>query len=553
MAPAERDRGRHLVRGGLLVAAASVAARGASFVAQLVLGRLLLPEDFGLFAIALTFTTLAAAANSVVRSFLVDAMKRELDLDAVYRLVVWTTVAVTVLFAAATPLLAKPFDEPGLVPILFALNLTMPLQVLPALGMARLTNELRFGELSKLWMVSGVARQAATVAAALAGWGAMSFVVGVVVGSVLEWYSARRATGASPSWLGKIDVRALHLDAHGLRVLPVSILVLALWINGDYASAGLFETAAVVGVYFFAYQLTTALTQPFTLAVSSVLLPRFRHDQDGEREQDAFGFAMLMVPLLSGLPFGLLAVLAAPLTHLVWGGEWNAAIEAIVILGLVTPVKLMLSTSLSVLQARGDWSGYTRLLAASATVAVGSAAVGGLIGGVRGLAGAMAVGTVVMGVYGVARVGRTFGLSIRASIEDPMVCWSIWVLSVGLAALGAPLVHVGLGAAPTRLVIFLLASVPLVYALYGDQVGTVWRLAGGRSRQPVARGAAGVPGRVSDETAELATVAAAARLRLLEEALASRPAMGWSSSGTKAPPPMHRNRPLAAGASARRD
>ena len=103
---------------------------------------------------------------------------------------------------------------------------------------------------------------------------------------------------------------------------------------------------------------------------------------------------------------------------------------------------------------------------------------------------------------------------------------------------------VGLGAAPTRVVIFLLASVPLVYALFGDQVGTVWRLAGGRSRQPVARGAAGVPGRVSDETAGLPTAVAAARLRLLEEALASRPAMGWSSSGTKAPPPLHRDRSL---------
>ena len=243
-----QDRGRHLVRGGLLVAAASVAARGASFLAQLVLGRLLLPEDFGLFAIALTFTTLAAAANSVVRSFLVDAMKRDLDLDAVYRLVVWVTLGVTVLFAAATPLLAMPFDEPGLATILLALNLTMPLQVLPALGMARLTNELRFGDLSKLWMVSGVARQVATVAAALAGIGAMSFVMGVVVGSWLEWLMARRATGPSPSWLGKLDLRAVHLDAHGLRVLPISIIVLALWINGDYASAGLFETAAVVGV-----------------------------------------------------------------------------------------------------------------------------------------------------------------------------------------------------------------------------------------------------------------------------------------------------------------
>ena len=351
------------MRGGLLVALASVVARGASFIAQLVLGRLLLPEDFGLFAIALTFTTLAAAANSVLRSFLVDGMKRGWDIEALYRLVVWTTLAVTVVFSALSPALAAPFDEDGLVPVLLALNLTMPLQVLPALGMARLTHELRYRDLSRLWTISAVARQGVTVAAALAGMGAMSFVLGVVVGSASEWMIARRATGPSPSWFGTLRLDQVQRQAGDLRVLPLSILVLALWINGDYAAAGLFETALVVGVYFFAYQLTTALTQPFTLAVSSVLLPRFHHDHHDQAEQDAFRLTMLLVPLLSGLPFGLLAVLAAPLTNLVWGGEWDPAIEAIIILGLVTPVKLLLSTSLSVLQARGDWKRYTHLLA----------------------------------------------------------------------------------------------------------------------------------------------------------------------------------------------
>lgn len=316
------------MRGGLLVALASVVARGASFIAQLVLGRLLLPEDFGLFAIALTFTTLAAAANSVLRSFLVDGMKRGWDIEALYRLVVWTTLAVTVVFSALSPALAAPFDEDGLVPVLLALNLTMPLQVLPALGMARLTHELRYRDLSRLWTISAVARQGVTVAAALAGMGAMSFVLGVVVGSASEWMIARRATGPSPSWFGTLRLDQVQRQAGDLRVLPLSILVLALWINGDYAAAGLFETALVVGVYFFAYQLTTALTQPFTLAVSSVLLPRFHHDHHDQAEQDAFRLTMLLVPLLSGLPFGLLAVLAAPLTNLVWGGEWDPLVGA---------------------------------------------------------------------------------------------------------------------------------------------------------------------------------------------------------------------------------
>ncbi len=189
-------------------------------------------------------------------------------------------------------------------------------------------------------------------------------------------------------------------------------------------------------------------------------------------------------------------------------------------------------------------------------MAVSSAAIGGLLGGVRGLAGAMAVGTVMMGAYGVAKVGRTFGLTVRESIEDPMVCWLIWVLSVGLAALGAPLVHVGVSVAPMRMVVFLLASVPLIYALYGDQTRTVWSLAGRRSkRQAGSDGGQTRPGTAAAEgVGEPSAVdAGLARLRILEEALASRPTVGWSSSGTKAPPPVHRDRALVVAATVRRD
>jgi hypothetical protein len=90
-----QNRNSAIVRGGVLVALSSIAARGASFFAQLVLGRLLLPEDFGVYAIALTFTTLAASANSVLRSFLVDALKKDWDFGGLYRLVMWTSVGVS--------------------------------------------------------------------------------------------------------------------------------------------------------------------------------------------------------------------------------------------------------------------------------------------------------------------------------------------------------------------------------------------------------------------------------------------------------------------------
>ncbi len=477
-----RRRGQRLLRGGLIVAASSVLARAASFGAQLILGRLLLPEDFGVYAIALTFATVAAAANSVLRSYLVDAFKRKANMSDLFRLIGLVTVGATAVLVALSPLVAASFDEPGLGTVLGALILIAPIQVTAAFGAALLTVNLRYHELSVMWIVSAVLRQVVTVAGALAGAGAMSFVLGALVGSVAELAVVRAYSGPFPSWRRGRARRAVS-DGVGLAILPLAIVVLALWINGDYASAGLFESAAVVGTYFFAYQITAALSQPFSLAVSSVLLPSFARAEDGVPQSDAFRLTVMSVPLASGMAFGVLAVLAAPLTHVIWGSKWDLAAGPIVVLAAATPMKLLLATCLSILQARGDWAGYTRMLAAAAGTAMLAAAVGGFVGGLSGLVGFMAVTIVLQGMAAAAVVGRSFGLSVVESLWRPALAWSVWVLGLVFSSLSGSLTTITIADGVVRLIIFTLASLPMAYVLFGDDVRFLWVTATGRGRR----------------------------------------------------------------------
>ena len=78
-----------------------------------------------------------------------------------------------------------------------------------------------------------------------------------------------------------------------------------------------------------------------------------------------------------------------------------------------------------------------------------------------------------------------------------------------------------------RVFIFVLAGVPLIYTLYGDQAMLIWRMAT-RRVAPVLLD----PGLIDPGQR---------RLRMLDEALAARPDMGWARSGVKAPPPVHRD------------
>ena len=55
----------------------------------------------------------------------------------------------------------------------------------------------------------------------------------------------------------------------------LSALATSLVVNGDYLVIGALEDKAIVGVYFFGFQLTVAVFSMFTLSLRSVFIPSF--------------------------------------------------------------------------------------------------------------------------------------------------------------------------------------------------------------------------------------------------------------------------------------
>ena len=100
---------------------------GVQFIVQIILARLLLPEDYGIIALIIVFTLISQV---FVQSGLSTALiqKKEVT-DTDYSSVFYLTLVIAVIFYAllfiAAPFIAAFYDQPLITPVLRVLGLTL--------------------------------------------------------------------------------------------------------------------------------------------------------------------------------------------------------------------------------------------------------------------------------------------------------------------------------------------------------------------------------------------------------------------------------------------
>src|SRR5437773_3384583 len=170
-------------RGAAALSGATAATRGLSFLSQVVLGAVLVDRDFGLFAIANSIAGfIMALRDGGMQTLIIQrgtADYEELEGPAFWLGLVFNTLA-GVLLAVVAPWIAGIYREPRLVPMLWIIAASIPLNSLAFVSLARLRMDMRFGAVSTTDILSGVVRYGGMVVGALAGLGCLSVGVSVL-------------------------------------------------------------------------------------------------------------------------------------------------------------------------------------------------------------------------------------------------------------------------------------------------------------------------------------------------------------------------------------
>jgi lipopolysaccharide exporter len=334
----------------------SAIARPTTEVLQLgsivILARLIVPAEFGRYAIALIVQEVAYLIISAgLSSALVQrkTVRRE-HLQSGMALGLIAGLALAVLTLIAASLIITPIF--GARTALFV-RLMAPLCLVSALGTvptATLQRRMAFRRLSEIEVLNTLARVAVCIGLALAGLNGEALVLGVLAGSamatVIAWVSA-------PPPLPRLQPAAAR-ELLSFSV-PVSLASIS-WIgfsNIDYAIIGARLGALQTGFYFRSYTLAVEYQSKIGVVMTQVGFPVLARTRSTVELTQLY---RQMVRLLTIMLFPLLVLLAiaAPVVvPFLFGPRWVPAVVPVQILALGGASTLVVNAVGTVLMATG--------------------------------------------------------------------------------------------------------------------------------------------------------------------------------------------------------
>lgn len=420
-----------LVRRGLGWSFAStLLSRLGQLASGIILAHLLVPDDYGLFAVATVALVLLANINDLGIEQVLVRWPGELSRVA--------PTATTVIFgfscvlfagfAAAAPAFATALGAPEATGIVRALALGVLVNGALAVPSATLTRSFRqdlrtYADLAGFIVTTGL-----TLALALLGFGVWSLVWGRLIGNAVN--SVLHLVFAPARYRPGFDLAiARELLAGGLPLAGATLLAVAM-VNVDNVIVGRTLGPAVLGLYVLAFNLSSWPVNLLSIPVARVSVPAFaRLQDDPARLRRAFARSLGLL-MAAAVPICvLLAVLALPAIRVVYGAKWAGAAPALAFLAVLGLARVILQLCFDLLIAAGHGRRTLGLQALWLAVLTPALAVGAHLGGIAGVGIAhMLVAVGVMVPAFLAALGR---LGFRP-LE---LARSIWVPVVGAAGL----------------------------------------------------------------------------------------------------------------------
>lgn len=385
-------------------------SKGVTVIGQIVLAWLLSKEDFGLIALVLTVASFAGVAQQIgVRQVLIQkggAFSRWANAGFWLSLTAGLIGALCML--AIAPLAAAVYKEQRLIVPICILAIAVPLESLWVVPSAQLSRNLRFDLLAKCGLFNTLSTTALTVLLASCGFGVFSFVIPrPIVASVqaaILWHFAPvsiRRTLNFGCW------RFMLRDA--LLLMGVSLFTLLL-LQGDYLLLGLTASTAAVGVYYFAYSLSSQTLQLVSATLGTALFPALATLQADPARQMKSCIKACRVLALFGIPACFIqAAVGEPVIRLLFADKWSQAVPIFQVLSIGMSMTVAGTAATSFMQAQGRFRLYLNWTVICALFFMLHVAVGVMFRDVFAVSVAVAVFYLIFGPLGLYTAIRPAG------------------------------------------------------------------------------------------------------------------------------------------------
>ncbi|KAA0977548.1 lipopolysaccharide biosynthesis protein [Paeniglutamicibacter gangotriensis] len=415
------------------------------------LARLLSPEQFGVFAIALTVqAVLMTLADFGLSTDLIRSPDYARKAPTVATLGIVTGTSLTVIMVISAQGTAQLLGSPEAGPVIAVMSGTLFLAGCGVVPYAKLQRNFMQKQLFAISLADFVIGTIVTVLLILGGWGVMALAISRVVAQcvtlILQFVLAREKPhfGLDRSLVSQ--VLAFGIPVAGANMLSWVLL------NADNVVVSRLAGPTALGFYFLAFNISSWPMNAIGQIVRSVSLPAFA--RVGISQKRVLSDAMAptwAITLFAGLMLGLLA---APVIELVYGQKWLAAVPILAVLGIFGALRTIFDLGAAFLLANGR---------STIVLVVQAAWLGCLVP-------FLIVGTIRGGTVGAA----VAHLLCATLVVLPGYCWALSHAGVRLRPLWAAFWPPLAAAAPTAVATILATSIvsnPLTRLMVGGCVG----------------------------------------------------------------------------------
>jgi O-antigen/teichoic acid export membrane protein len=356
-------------------------------ITSIILAHLLVPEDFGVFSVAvvvqsalMSFNDLGVT-NAIVwwRGDVREAARTATSLAVV------TSSSLYAMCFLVSPFIASAMGSTSATGILRLLSLTVVIDGVSSVPIGILNREFRQDRRAFADWFGFVLSTGLTIGLAVAGFGAWSLAWGRLAGTLVTTASLFLLAREKPRPGWDTDV-ARKLLGYGIPLAGSSILVF-LFLNLDYIIVGHALGATALGIYTIAFNLASWPSNVLSATFRRVAIPVFahlRHDPSVLRTAYLAGLRNLMLitlPLSAGL-----CVLAVPLIALLYPTDYAEAASVLTWLAVLGVARVYLDFAYDLLSGVGRTLALFLLQAGWVVVLLPALLIGTDRGGVQGAA-----------------------------------------------------------------------------------------------------------------------------------------------------------------------
>lgn len=324
-----------------------------NFFVQIILARVLMPEDFGLIAMITIFISIGqmlmdgGMTSSLIRTKRPD----QLDYSTVFITNFLVSIVIyTVIFVSA-PFIANFYNQDELNSILRVYALTFVIRSFVAVHVAKLTKEMDFKTQMKLQVPSTILGAVVGLSMAYMGYGVWSLVwlnlVQTIVFTIQNWIFIKW----QPSFIFNKRRFKYHFN-FGYK-MTLSGLLDTLYRNIYTIVIGKFFSPTMVGYFNQAETMRMLPVKQLSTVMGKVTYPLFSNINNDEQLKNTYRVTMVLIFFIVVPMMMILIVVGKELFLSLFGDKWLPAVPYFQVLAISSIIGPLSTYNLNILKVKG--------------------------------------------------------------------------------------------------------------------------------------------------------------------------------------------------------